>query len=122
MALQLFDEQDLIRISTCQSVRRMYVEPIKGTRGGLIAQPLQGRAEQSAATVAFIKKAQFFLQVEAIIANACLERLHLAGNGLCVGLLLRRHTGIERDAETLGHRQRPGSVIHADLLSEREEM
>ena len=102
--LQFIDEQNLISIGPCQTVRRMHIEPVEGTGSSLIAQPFQRRPKQGAATVAFIDKAQFFLETKAVAPDAVLECRHLAGNRVRVGSLLRGNAGVHSNPHRPGDR------------------
>jgi hypothetical protein len=94
--LKLLDKEHLVRVVAGESIGRVNIQPVEGAGRSLVAEPLQGRAEERAAAVAFVDEAQFGFQPQAVGLDARLEGLDLAGDRIGFGMLLRRDARVDR--------------------------
>ena len=93
---ELIDQQHLVGVFAGQAIRRVDIEPVHTARGDHIAQALQRRADQRRPAIAFVKKLHGLGHGQAIGGDALAQGGHLARDGLRLGLLLRRHAGVDR--------------------------
>jgi hypothetical protein len=91
---EFIDEEHLVHIGPGQTVGRMHVEPVEDSGRRLIAQPLQGRADQRRAAVAVVDETEFLFQFQAVALNPLGEHLKLTGDRVSLDLPVRRDTGI----------------------------
>src|SRR5262245_52132485 len=75
----------------------MDIEAVDTAGGEHIAQALQRRADQGGAAIPFIQKLHGFRDDETISRDALAQRGYLTCHGVRLGLLLRRHPGVECD-------------------------
>ena len=92
---EFLHEQELVGIVAGQAIGIEDVQAVDGAGGRLVAQALQGRSQQRAATVAVIAEAQFVVDRVAVAGGALRDRLQLAGDG-ALGLGVR-DAGIQGD-------------------------
>src|SRR5262249_51466145 len=72
------EDQDLIGIFAGEPIRVLDVEAVEGPGGGLVAEPLQGRAEEQGPADAVVDEPQLRLAARPVLADAPVERLELA--------------------------------------------
>ena len=72
------------------------VEPVQGPGGGLVPQPLEHRGEEGASAVALVDEGQPRIQGQAVLLDAALEGVELAGDRVVLGLLLGGDAGVDR--------------------------
>ena len=96
---EFFEDQDLIGILAGEPIRVEDVEAVDGAGGGLVAEPLQPRPGQQGPADAVVDEPQLRVAVQAVVADAPLERLELAGDRVLLGLLLGGDPGVDRHAE-----------------------
>src|SRR5262245_58875688 len=75
----------------------MDIEAVDTAGGEHIAQALQRRADQGGAAIPFIQKLHGFRDDETISRDALAQRGYLTCHGVRLGLMLRRHPGVECD-------------------------
>jgi len=95
-AADLIDQQDVIGICAGQASRRVDLEPGDAPRRAHIAQALQRRAHQSGSTRAFVQQLHRLGYGQPISRHALAPGGHLPGNGMGLGLLLRRYPCVYR--------------------------
>jgi hypothetical protein len=119
-AAELFEQQHLVGITTSQPVGRVDVESVENTGRSLVTKSLKGRPQQSRPTVPFVEKAELGIEPQPVGPNTFPESLDLAGDGIRVGLLLRRDTGVDGCPRLWrGHQLRPPVVVVAFARTRR---
>jgi hypothetical protein len=111
-ALQLVEEQHLVRVAPGESVGRVDVQPLETARGGDVPQPLERGPDQARAAEAVVDEHEVVEQPQPIGGHALAEGGDLAGDGL--GLVLRRDARVHRGPHLaplapLAHRVLPPS-------------
>jgi len=99
-ALQFLQPENLIGVPAGPAVRRMHVQPIDHPQRRHVPQPLQGGTNEGRPAVARVRKQAFGVQFQPVLSPSFLPGLDLTGNGLRLGLLVRRNTGIQRGPRT----------------------
>jgi hypothetical protein len=97
--LQLVDQQHLISVAARQAVGAEHVQAVDGSSGGLVAQTLQGRANQRRPAVAVVDKTQLRLDRNGFLGGAGQDRGDLRIDGAGLRLLLGGDAGVKRRAE-----------------------
>jgi hypothetical protein len=95
-AVKLVDQEDLIGVPPGKSVGGEDVEPVQGAGGRLVAQPLQRRADERAATVALVDEGRLGVRAQAVPRDAVSQGGDLAGDRVILGLLLGGEAGVDR--------------------------
>ena len=96
---ELLEDQDLVGILAGEAIRVLDVESVEGAGGGLVAEPLQARPQEDGPADAVVDEPQLRVAVQAVVADAAVERLELAGDRALLGLPLGGDPGVERHAE-----------------------
>ena len=99
---EFFEDQDLICIFAREPIRVVDVEAVEGPGGGLVAEPLQPRAEQQGPADAVVDEPQLRVAAQPVVADAPVDRLELAGDRVLLGLPLGGDPGVDRHAEMVG--------------------
>lgn len=97
VAVELFKEQHLVGVFACQTIRGVDIEAVELASGSSVAQAFQGRPPQGGAAVAVVGEAAGRVELQAIVADAFVQGIDLAGDGLPLGLLLGGDAGIKGD-------------------------
>src|SRR4051794_2652645 len=86
----------------------MDVEPVEAPGRRLVAEPLQGGADQRGAAVAVVDEAEFGLEFEAVVLDPLSEGLELAGDRVALDLTVGRDAAIDRRPDFMvAHRYVP---------------
>jgi hypothetical protein len=87
-APECLDQQDLIRICACQTIRGMDIEALHYPGGHDIPQALQRRTDQGGPTIPLVNELQGLWDYQTVGRNALPHRRHLTGDGVGFGLLV----------------------------------
>jgi hypothetical protein len=92
--LELAQEQDLMRTSARQAVRRLDVQTIDASICNQLAQAIQARTSQPCAATAVINELSLSWHPELIFQNLDAQSRQLIGDGqlVCRGASVHRHT------------------------------
>ena len=94
-ACELLDQQDLIGVSSTQTIWRVDQYSRQLTLGGQVAHPLQARTDQTRATIAFVLEHPLRWNRVTLLGGKGNQRCRLAGNGVLLLLLVRRNPGVD---------------------------
>src|SRR3954447_17180524 len=99
---EFFEDQDLICIFARETIRVLDVETVEGPGGGLVAEPLQPRAEEQGPADAVVDEPQLGVAAQPVVEDASVERLELTRDRVLLGLPLGGDPGVDRHAEMVG--------------------
>jgi hypothetical protein len=99
---EFLEDQDLIGIFARETIRVLDVKAVEGSGGGLVAEPLQPRAEEQGPADAVVDEPQFEVAAQPVVADAPVERLELARDRVLLGLPIGGDSGVDRRAEMVG--------------------
>jgi hypothetical protein len=94
-ALQLIQQQRLMRLPSRQAIGRQHIKTVKQSACGGIAQAFQRGPQQRAARTAVIDEAQSLAQGIPILSDTFAQHGNLAGDGVVARLTIRGDAGID---------------------------